>query len=106
MSVFLMGCYDADRDCWVTVTKVHSGHDDATLKKLQNELDMVKIGKDTNLVPSWLRVNKPMVPDFIAKDPKVYVHMQYRRNDREFSLPSNDEFVEATGLGNCWSGIY
>ena len=70
MSVFLMGCYDEDRDTWVTVTKVHTGHDDATLVMLQDELDMIKIGKDPAKVPSWLRANKPMIPDFVAKDPK------------------------------------
>lgn len=94
MSVFLMGCYDEDYDNWVTVTKVkipafsndkavslclllnvvflqvHTGHDDATLTMLQDELDMIKIGKDPNKVPSWLRANKPMIPDFVARDPK------------------------------------
>ncbi|XP_012282561.1 DNA ligase 3 isoform X2 [Orussus abietinus] len=70
MSVFLMGCYDTDKDIWLTVTKVHTGHDDATLKSLQDQLDMVKISKDPNLVPKWLRANKPMVPDFVARDPK------------------------------------
>lgn len=50
--------------------KVHGGHDDATLARLQDELDMIKIGKDQSLVPNWLRVNRPMVPDFIARDPK------------------------------------
>ncbi|XP_014297381.1 DNA ligase 3 isoform X2 [Microplitis demolitor] len=70
MSVFLMGCYDEDRDMWVTVTKVHTGHDDDTLAKLQDQLDMIKISKDQNLVPSWLLANKPMIPDFVAKDPK------------------------------------
>ncbi|XP_032454032.1 DNA ligase 3 isoform X2 [Nasonia vitripennis] len=70
MSVFLMGCYDPDSDIWVTVTKVHTGHDDATLAKLQTSLDMIKIGKDPGLIPRWLRANKPMIPDFVAKDPK------------------------------------
>lgn len=70
MSVFLMGCYDTDRDVWLTVTKVHTGHDDATLEKLQDELDMVKIGKDPSLVPKWMKANKPMIPDFVARDPK------------------------------------
>ncbi|CAK9798733.1 DNA ligase 3 [Anthophora quadrimaculata] len=69
MSIFLMGCYDEDHGNWVTVTKVHTGHDDATLTMLQEELDMVKIGKDPAKVPSWLRVNKPMIPDFVARDP-------------------------------------
>ncbi|XP_058794597.1 DNA ligase 3 isoform X2 [Phymastichus coffea] len=70
MSVFLMGCYDTEHDIWLTVTKVHTGHDDATLVELQNTLDMVKIGKDRNLVPRWLKANKPMIPDFVARDPK------------------------------------
>ncbi|EFN89653.1 DNA ligase 3 [Harpegnathos saltator] len=70
MSIFLMGCYDEKSDKWLTVTKVHTGHDDATLAALQNELDMVKIGKDTEKLPDWLLAKKPMVPDFVAKDPK------------------------------------
>ncbi|XP_076757247.1 DNA ligase 3 [Xylocopa sonorina] len=70
MSVFLMGCYDEDQGKWVTVTKVHTGHDDETLARLQLELDMVKISKDPGKLPSWLRANKPMIPDFVAKDPK------------------------------------
>ncbi|XP_014234355.1 DNA ligase 3 isoform X1 [Trichogramma pretiosum] len=79
MSIFLMGCHDPTRDKWLTVTKVHSGHDDATLALLQKKLDMIKISKDPNLVPSWLIANKPMVPDFVARDPKVnkiYVQKQ------------------------------
>ncbi|CAL7941000.1 unnamed protein product [Xylocopa violacea] len=70
MSVFLMGCYDEDHGKWVTVTKVHTGHDDETLARLQDELDMVKISKDPGKLPSWLRANKPMIPDFVARDPK------------------------------------
>ncbi|XP_043252498.1 DNA ligase 3 [Colletes gigas] len=70
MSVFLMGCYDEKRQVWLTVTKVHTGHDDATLTMLQDELDMVKISKDPGKVPPWLRANKPMIPDFVARDPK------------------------------------
>ncbi|XP_014471668.1 PREDICTED: DNA ligase 3 [Dinoponera quadriceps] len=70
LSIFLMGCYDEERDKWLTVTKVHTGHSDAALAELQNELDMVKIGKDTEKLPSWLLANKPMVPDFVARDPK------------------------------------
>lgn len=45
MSVFLMGCYDPNSKCWCTVTKVHGGHDDDTLKRLQTELKMTKISK-------------------------------------------------------------
>ncbi|CAG5046293.1 unnamed protein product [Parnassius apollo] len=72
MSVFLMGCLDTRRNCWVTVTKVHTGHDDSTLERLQKELGplMMKISQDYTKLPSWLDCNKGMVPDFIAKDPK------------------------------------
>ncbi|XP_046967345.1 DNA ligase 3 [Vanessa cardui] len=72
MSVFLMGCLDTRRNCWVTVTKVHTGHDDNTLERLQKELNplMVKISQEYTKVPSWLDCNKGMVPDFVAVDPK------------------------------------
>ncbi|KAF6209099.1 hypothetical protein GE061_014842 [Apolygus lucorum] len=70
MSVFLMGCYDENRKNWCTVTKVHTGHDDSTLARLQKELDMEKISKDPSLVPVWLKCTKTMIPDFVAKDPK------------------------------------
>ena len=43
MSIFLMGCYDPSSRKWCTVTKCAGGHDDATLARLQTELDMVKI---------------------------------------------------------------
>jgi DNA ligase-3 len=35
MSVFLMGCYNPATKKWCTVTKVHTGHDDKTLERLQ-----------------------------------------------------------------------
>ncbi|XP_047532095.1 DNA ligase 3 [Vanessa atalanta] len=72
MSVFLMGCLDTRRNRWVTVTKVHTGHDDNTLERLQKELSplMVKISQEYIKVPSWLDCNKGMVPDFVAMDPK------------------------------------
>ncbi|XP_022127272.2 DNA ligase 3 [Pieris rapae] len=71
MSVFLMGCHDRRRNKWVTVTKVHTGHDDNTLERLQKELAplMMKISQDYNKVPNWLDCNKGMVPDFVAMDP-------------------------------------
>lgn len=37
----------------------------------QKELDMVKISKDASKVPPWLKCTKTMIPDFVAKDPKV-----------------------------------
>nr|XP_030706332.1 DNA ligase 3 isoform X6 [Globicephala melas] len=70
MSIFLMGCYDPSSQKWCTVTKCAGGHDDATLARLQKELDMVKISKDPSKIPSWLKVNKIYYPDFIVPDPK------------------------------------
>lgn len=70
MSVFLMGCYDPFTKKFKTVTKVHTGHDDKTLERLQNELDMIKISKDYDKIPKWLECTRTMVPDFVAKDPK------------------------------------
>ena len=40
-----MGVYDKVRDKFCTVAKCGNGHDDATLARLQKELDMVKISK-------------------------------------------------------------
>lgn len=70
MSVFLMGCYDPYTKKFCTVTKVHTGHDDETLERLQNELDMVKISCDPTKVPDWLKCTKTMIPDFVARQPK------------------------------------
>ncbi|NXC81340.1 DNLI3 ligase, partial [Cercotrichas coryphoeus] len=71
MSIFLMGCYDPKSEKWCTVTKCSGGHDDATLARLQTELDMVKISKDPSKIPRWLKINKIYYPDFIVPDPKV-----------------------------------
>jgi len=72
MSSFLLGCYDHLGDKWCTVTKCAMGFDDATLDRLQGELlpKFEKIKGDYDLVPGWFRINRQMVPDFIAKDPK------------------------------------
>ncbi|NXL34922.1 DNLI3 ligase, partial [Glaucidium brasilianum] len=70
MSIFLMGCYDPNSEKWCTVTKCSGGHDDATLARLQTELDMVKISKDPSKIPRWLKINKIYYPDFIVPDPK------------------------------------
>lgn len=70
MSIFLMGCYDEYTKRFLTVTKVHTGHDDKTLEKLQDELDMIKISSDFSKVPPWLKCTRTMVPDFVARDPK------------------------------------
>ena len=86
MSVFLMGCYDAERKHWVTVTKCHCGFDDKTLDKLQKELEsnMEKISQDKTCVPAWLHMNKSIVPDFVVKDPKV---VKYRPSLTTLRLP-------------------
>uniref|UniRef100_K7G6X8 DNA ligase n=1 Tax=Pelodiscus sinensis TaxID=13735 RepID=K7G6X8_PELSI len=70
MSIFLMGCFDPTSQKWCTVTKCAGGHDDATLARLQKELDMVKISKDPSKIPGWLKINKIYYPDFIVPDPK------------------------------------
>merc|ERR1712142_18271 len=72
MSSFLLGCYDHIGDKWCTVTKCAMGFDDATLDRLQSELlpKFEKIKGDFDMVPGWFRINRQMVPDFIAKDPK------------------------------------
>lgn len=70
MSIFLMGCYNEAKKKWCTVTKVHGGHDDKTLERLQGELKMIKISKDPEKVPEWLKCTKTMIPDFVAEDPK------------------------------------
>ncbi|AGY97701.1 CPXV188 protein [Cowpox virus] len=69
MAVFLMGCYDDESGKWKTVTKC-SGHDDNTLRVLQDQLKMIKINKDPKKIPEWLVVNKIYIPDFVVEDPK------------------------------------
>lgn len=32
---------------------------------------MIKISKDPEKVPKWLKCTKTMIPDFVAEDPKV-----------------------------------
>ena len=71
MSVFLMGLYDQATDSFRTVTKCGNGLDDKTLDQVNKDLDVVKISKDASKVPSWLRVSKSLIPDFVIRDPKV-----------------------------------
>ncbi|KAI3357153.1 hypothetical protein L3Q82_015464 [Scortum barcoo] len=70
MSSFLMGCYDPDSKKWCTVTKCSGGYDDATLARLQKELDVIKISKEPGKIPSWLKIIKNYYPDFIIRDPE------------------------------------
>ncbi|XP_052411678.1 DNA ligase 3 isoform X2 [Carassius gibelio] len=70
MSSFLMGCYDPESKKWCTVTKCSGGYDDATLARLQKELDVIKIGKDPSKIPGWLKIVKNYYPDFIIRNPE------------------------------------
>ncbi|XP_071841382.1 DNA ligase 3-like isoform X2 [Apostichopus japonicus] len=70
MSVFLMGVHDPVTDKFYTVTKCGNGLDDETLAKVNKELQVVKISKNMGKVPSWLKINKSQVPDFVVQDPR------------------------------------
>lgn len=35
---------------------------------------MIKISKDPEKVPEWLKCKKTMIPDFVAEDPKVCIN--------------------------------
>lgn len=69
-SIFLMGCYDEDKNMWKTVTKVHSGLDDQEMETMHKKLCklMEKCDKNTKF-PHWLHLNHQMIPNAIAKDP-------------------------------------
>ncbi|XP_013101415.2 DNA ligase 3 [Stomoxys calcitrans] len=71
LSIFLMGCYDHRDHLWKTVTKVHTGLDDNTRLEMHDHLMKLMERSDARHLPSWFLCNKPLVPDFIAKDPKV-----------------------------------
>ena len=73
LSTFLMGCLDKRTGQWKTVTKAHTGLDDATLQRLQDELKaiMVKSGKEEEKNRSFMLVkSSDMKPDYIVKDPE------------------------------------
>ena len=69
-SIFLMGTLNEKTNTWHTVTKVGNGFDDKTLDKLQKSIDMVETKKNSKAIPSWLKVESSLMPDFIVKDPK------------------------------------
>lgn len=71
LSIFLMGCFDEKDRLWKTVTKVHSGIDDPTNENIHNQLMGLTTRSDPNRLPSWLLCRKPLIPDYIAVDPKV-----------------------------------
>ncbi|KAH8246836.1 hypothetical protein KR032_001726 [Drosophila birchii] len=70
LSIFLMGCYDARDRLWKTVTKVHSGLDDATNEEVHDSLIKLTERADANRTPNWLLCKKSLVPDVLAKDPQ------------------------------------
>lgn len=72
MSSFLMGCYDPESRKWCTVTKCSGGYDDATLARLQKELDVIKIGK-VNLMTSSVDFILPALPYQIYESCMTYV---------------------------------
>nr|BDT63206.1 MAG: DNA ligase 3-like protein [Hemigrapsus takanoi nimavirus]GBG35356.1 SCV_095-like protein [Hemigrapsus takanoi nimavirus] len=71
LSTFLMGCLDKRTGEWKTVTKAHTGLDDATLKRLQDEMKaiMVKSGEEEGRSFKLVK-SLAMKPDYIVKDPK------------------------------------
>lgn len=69
LSIFLMGCYDPKDSLWKTVTKVHSGLDDATNDEVHASLIKLTERADASRTPSWLLCKKSLVPDVLAKDP-------------------------------------
>ncbi|XP_030371704.1 DNA ligase 3 [Scaptodrosophila lebanonensis] len=70
LSIFLMGCYDARDRLWKTVTKVHSGLDDATNEEIHNNLMQLTDRTTANKTPNWLLCKKSLVPDVLAKAPE------------------------------------
>ncbi|XP_055923098.1 DNA ligase 3 [Eupeodes corollae] len=69
LSIYLMGCLDKKTDAWKTVTKVHSGLDDATMEEIHDKLMPQMERSDVKKLPSWFICNKPLVPDYIAISP-------------------------------------
>jgi len=78
MSSFLMGCYDPESRKWCTVTKCSGGYDDATLARLQMELDVIKIGK-VNLMTYSVDFILPTLPYQFYESCMTYVSCSSRR---------------------------
>ncbi|XP_037027117.1 DNA ligase 3 [Bradysia coprophila] len=69
LSIFLMGCFDETRNVWKTVTKVHTGLDDAAMEKLQKTLNPLMNRSDPDKRPKWLSCKNALIPDMLAIDP-------------------------------------
>lgn len=105
VTTFLMCVYDAEEEKFLTVCKCGSGHDDATIARFQEELlsGMVKIDKDYSRVPSWLLVNRSIVPDYVAKDPKKapiweVTGAQFSESDRHTASGLSIRFPRVTRI--------
>ncbi|ADD73729.1 DNA ligase [Lymantria xylina nucleopolyhedrovirus] len=70
LSVFLMGCLNREYNVWTTVTKVHSGLDDATLTAVSKALLPLMEPAMRNDLPEWFDCDRCMVPDLLAADPE------------------------------------
>uniref|UniRef100_A0A915PVD4 DNA ligase 3 n=1 Tax=Setaria digitata TaxID=48799 RepID=A0A915PVD4_9BILA len=72
MSVFLMGVYDEEKQKFYTVTKCGNGHDDATLDRINKDLEpkMNKISRIYENLPQWIECSRSLVPDFLVVNPK------------------------------------
>lgn len=69
-SIFLMGCYDEQHKVWKTVTKVHSGLDDATMEKMHKHLKPLMEPLNSNRkLPQWVHIDRSLLPDALAIDP-------------------------------------
>ena len=69
LSTFLMGCLDKKTGEWKTVTKVHTGFDDATLERLQDEMKTIMVKSEEDEENKLLKTLSTK-PDYIVKDPK------------------------------------
>lgn len=70
LSTFLMGCLDKRTGEWKTVTKAHTGLDDATLERLQDEMKVIMVKSGEERRSFKLVKSSAMKPDYIVKDPK------------------------------------
>lgn len=69
-SIFLMGCYDKKNDLWKTVTKVSTGLDDMAMERLHRKISpLMEKSNGNSRLPSWISVNRGMIPNALAKDP-------------------------------------
>ncbi|KAJ6638894.1 DNA ligase 3 [Pseudolycoriella hygida] len=69
LSIFLMGCFDEKQKLWKTVTKVHTGLDDAAMEKMQKTLNPLMNRCDAANRPKWLCCKNALIPDMLANDP-------------------------------------